>query len=155
VIVWRIAVEAQAYSADDLSGEGARQTGGRWNQKGLAMVYCSRSIALAVLETVVHLEQMDLPLNRFLVKIVIPDSVWGARRTLDQNSAPGGWNALPVGMASIVYRSNWLQSGASAVLEVPSVIVPEESNVLLNPNHPDAAAIKAHTVRRWEYDRRI
>lgn len=155
MIVWRIAAETPAYSADDLSGEGTRRSGGRWNRKGLAMVYCSRSVALAVLETVVHLGQEGLPLNRFLVEIDIPDPLWDARQAVDKHSAPGGWDAIPAGTASISFGSNWLGSVSSALLEVPSVIVPEESNVLLNPLHPDASAIGSRIVRRWQYDQRI
>lgn len=119
------------------------------------MVYCSESIALAVLETVVHLGQEGLPLNRFLVEIAIPDPIWEARQTIDRHSAPGGWNALPAGMASVSFGSDWLGSAASAVLEVPSVIVPEEFNALINPRHPDATHIRSRIVRRWQYDERI
>ena len=155
MIIWGIAIETPNYAANDLTGEGAKRTGGRWNRKGLPVVYCSKSIALAVLETLVHLNQWDLPLSRFLVEVTIPDSLWAARQRLDHFSAPGGWDALPAGMASIVAGSNWLISASSAVLEVPSVIVPEESNVLLNPFHSDFHRIQARILRRWNYDHRF
>lgn len=155
MIVWRIAVESPTYAASDLSGEGAKRTGGRWNRRGLALVYCSQSIALAVLETLAHLNQWDLPLNRFLVEVSIPDPLWQSRQIVGRESAPGGWDAIPAGMASVSFGDIWLASASSAVLEVPSVIVPEECNVLLNPLHPDASRIQVRTIRRWSYDHRI
>ena len=152
MIVWRIGTETPDYPADDLNGNGAKLTGGRWNKKGLAVVYCSQTIALAVLETIVHFGQWGLPLNRYLVEIRIPDDVWQSRA---QGSPPAGWDAVPEGMGSIIYGSDWLVSGASAVLEVPSVIVPEERNVLLNPRHADCSRVTGTTVRRWGYDHRL
>lgn len=155
MIVWRIATEAPPRRATDLTGEGAKRTGGRWNSRGRAMVYCSTSIALAVLETVVHLSQQGLPLNRQLVQIDIPDPLWATRQTITSQTAPAGWNALPCGMVSTQYGDQWLASGVSAILEVPSIVVPEESNVLINPRHHNAAAITAISVRKWNYDLRL
>ena len=83
VSVWRIATDAPDYTADDLSGEGASRSGGRWNRVGTPVLYASGSIALACLETVVHLRADDLPLNRYLVQIDIPDAVWKAASHLD------------------------------------------------------------------------
>ncbi len=75
VIVWRIATDTMSYEADDLSGVGAKSTGGRWNAVGDALVYASETQALACLETVVHLNAGGLPLNRYLVSVTIPDEV--------------------------------------------------------------------------------
>src|SRR5437763_13633524 len=72
VFAWRIAPDTPDYTADDLTGEGARQSGGRWNRVGTPMVYASGSIELACLETIVHLRAGDLPLNRYLVQIELP-----------------------------------------------------------------------------------
>ena len=80
VAVWRIATDTPAYEADDLSGRGAELNGGRWNRPGRPVIYASSTIALACLETVVHLNQSGLPLNRFLVRIDIPATVTAARR---------------------------------------------------------------------------
>src|ERR1700712_1527775 len=93
VSVWHIAVEAPAYAADDLSGTGAKMTGGRWNSKGTPVVYCAENIALATLETVHNLRGGALPYKRYLVRIDIPDPVWEARQVLDP--LPGGWDAIP------------------------------------------------------------
>ena len=69
VVLWRIAVDAPDYTADDTTGAGAKATGGRWNRKGRAVLYTSRHMSLACLETVVHLKTGSLPLNRYLVRI--------------------------------------------------------------------------------------
>ena len=152
-VLWRIAVETPAYPASDLSGTGARITGGRWNSQGIPVVYCSTSVALATLETVHYLRGGGLPFNRYLVRIAIPDVVWNARQVLDP--FPGGWDAIPAGLSGKRAGDGWIAAGKSALLLVPSVIVPDEYNVLLNPRHADAAAVTASTVRRWSYDPRF
>lgn len=151
---WRIATTTSTYVAEDLSGAGAEKTGGRWNRVGKRMVYTASSIALAVLETIVH-TGATLPFNRYLVEVSIPDDVWDGRETIDQASAPVGWDACPTGMPSLDYGDDWLASRRSAILLVPSVVVPEEFNILLNPTHPDAAKITARPIRRWAYDYRL
>lgn len=133
-----------------MSGAGAKNTGGRWNPIGAAVIYTSENIALAVLETIAHLRSGGL-LNRYLVRVDVPDDVWAARQVL---SPPVGWDAMPAGMVSIQAGETWLLSKASALLVVPSVIVPEESNVLINPLHPDTARIVATALRKWHYDPR-
>jgi RES domain-containing protein len=152
---WRIATDTPRYTADDLTGAGAKATGGRWNSKGNAMLYCAMSIALANLETVVHLAAGGLPLNRYLVRVDIPDALWAARQELTDRTAAVGWDALPPGRTSIGYGDAWLAGLASAVLCVPSIVVPEEQNVLINPLHRDAGKITATKLRRWQYDPRL
>jgi len=153
VPVWRIAVEAPTYAANDLSGTGAKATGGRWNSKGTPVVYCATNIALATLETVHYLRSGGLPFNRYLVRIDVPDVVWDARQVLDP--LPGGWDAIPAGLTARTAGDVWAASGASALLLVPSVIVPDEYNVLINPQHGDVRSITATTVKRWIYDPRF
>ena len=152
VSLWRIATDTPTYEATDLSGTGAKISGGRWNRKGNAVAYTSTNIALACLETVVHLIDEGLPLNRYLVQIEVPDEVWDMRLTL---KLAVGWDAQPAGKVSLDAGDEWLALGKSALLVVPSVIVPEETNVLINPGHPDAKKIKATKIRKWLYDARI
>lgn len=152
--VWRIAVETPDYPADDLTGEGARCTGGRWNHHETPLIYASNSIALACLETIVHLDAGDLPLNRYLVSIDVPDDVWKAAVLLDPRDHVG-WDAIPAGMTSVDAGNGWAASGISALLLVPSVIVPEETNILINPAHPEASRVKVKKRRRWTYDARL
>lgn len=153
--VWRIASDTPTYTADDMTGAGAKITGGRWNRLGTAVMYCASSIALACLETIVHLNAAGLPLNRYLVRIDIPETTWRAAIVLTAVTAPIGWDAIPAGKVSLDEGENWLAAGAAALMLVPSIIVPEEHNVLINPAHPDAAAISATKIRRWLYDPRI
>lgn len=153
VALWRISVEAPTYAANDLSGTGARITGGRWNSKGTPVVYCAANIALATLETVHCLRSGSMPFNRYLVRIDIPDAVWGARHVLDP--LPAGWDAVPAGLAGRAAGDNWIASACAALLLVPSVIVPDEYNVLINPHHRDPSTIVASTLRRWIYDPRF
>ncbi len=134
--LWRIGVDAPEYLADDLTGKGAEMTGGRWNRKGTPVLYTSTSIALACLETMVRLKQRGLPLNRYLVKLGVSRKTWDARETRAAANLPVGWNAQPEGKVSLDLGDEWLAGVASPLLVVPSAIVPEENNVLVNPAHP-------------------
>lgn len=152
--LWRIAADTPDYEAHDLSGKGAEVSGGRWNRVGVPLVYASTSRALACLETVVHLARHPLPLNRYLVELHVPDAAWGAAPTLAPEVLVG-WDAQPVGKASLDWGSAWAAGRSSLLVRVPSVVVPEEHNVLLNPAHPDARQVRAVKVRRWVYDGRL
>ena len=155
VTLWRIAPDTPDYEAHDLSGKGAENTGGRWNRKGTPMVYTSISRSLACLETVVHLGGGDpLPLNRYLVQINIPGALWDARSKLDPVRHVG-WDAEPAGKVSMDWGTAWAQAKTVLLAEVPSVIVLEEHNILVNPVHPDAVKLTAVKVRKWTYDLRI
>jgi RES domain-containing protein len=152
VALWRIATEAPTYSADDMTGAGAKLSGGRWNSKGTAMLYTSENIALAILETLSYLRAGGLPFNRYLVRIDVPDNIWAARKIL---AVPGGWDAVPAGKASVMTGDAWCHGKRSALLVVPSVIVSDERNILINPEHPDASSVTAKTLKKWYFDPRF
>jgi len=155
VSVWRIGADTPDYGAHDLSGKGAEKTGGRWNRKGTPIIYASVSRALACLETVVHISGGDaLPLNRYLVQIKIPMALWGSRSGFDA-AHHVGWDAEPAGKVSIDWGTAWIQGKTTLLAEVPSVIVPEEHNILINPVHPEAAKLAAVKIRKWTYDQRL
>ena len=153
VTLWRIAAETREYKADDLSGTGAAKGPGRWNSAGEYIVYTGSSIAIAVLETAAHIPTTGLPLNRFLVRISVPQALWDVRQITDLAALDPAWNAIPAGRASIDHGSTWYRARTSALLVVPSVIVPEEAAVLINAGHADAKSITAETVRLFDYDR--
>jgi RES domain-containing protein len=155
VRAWRIAVDAPDYGADDVSGAGAFKSGGRWNRPGRAVLYCADSPALACLETLAHLAVGSLPLNRYLVAIDVPDAVWKAREHHAPATLPVGWDAIPTGKVSLDFGDAWLDSRRTCVLRVPSSIVPEDGVILIDPAHPDAAAITAAKLRKWLYDPRV
>jgi len=137
--VWRVCRRPFA----DLSGEGARLYGGRWNSSGRPMVYAAEAAALAVLEVRVHLD-LDwrvLPDDYVLMAIETGDLV---AETLAQTPA----DPRAAGDA-------WLASGRSALLRAPSFIVPESANVLINPAHPDAARLAVASLRPFAFDARL
>ena len=155
VTVWRIAKHTPEFSAADMTGGGARKTGGRWNSKGRAVAYASSSIALATLETLAHLGASIAVRNAFLVRIEIALPVWERRNRIEPASLDPTWLAEPAGSVTVCLGEQWLDSGAAAVLEVPSVTVPEESNLLINPAHADAGLIRAAVARQFVYDPRL
>jgi len=138
-VVWRICREPFS----DLSGEGARLFGGRWNSPGRPLIYAAETAALAVLEVRVHLD-LDwdtLPDDYVLVGIKVP-----ALLTEDVANLPSDPRAV---------GDQWIESRRSALLRVPSVIVPESGNVLINPSHPDASMITIESVRPFSFDQRL
>ena len=156
VHLWRIATDTPSYTAEDMGGKGAAARGARWNSPSERVTYTATNIALAAWETRAHLGRAGtrLPFNRYLVRVDVPDAVW-AVRVQTPRPLPVGWNAIPEGMVSRGIGSTWLKSGASALYVVPSVIVEEESNVLINPAHADAGKLVATKVRRFLYDARV
>ena len=153
MILWRIAAETRRCAADDLSGEGAAKSPGRWNDEGQRALYTAPTIAIAVLETAAHIDDAGLPMNRFLVRIKVPEEVWGRRSVLDLGALAPTWAAIPAGRGSVKRGADWIRFGTSALLVVPSVLVPEESAVVVNTSHPDAASLNAEVARKFEYNR--
>jgi formylglycine-generating enzyme required for sulfatase activity/RES domain-containing protein len=162
ISIWRIASEGSTWKANDLSGNGSARYPGRWNSRDRPIVYSSSSIALACLETVVHLAGDDsLPLPRQLVRITIPSDHWQQRRIFAKQEH-SGWDSAPTPehaedrlAATRAWGDAWLLGLESLLAEVPSVIVPEETNLLLNPRHPAHGELKAEIVRPWYYDTRL
>ena len=162
ISIWRIASEGCTWKANDLSGNGAARYPGRWNSLDRPIVYSSSSIALACLETVVHLAGDDPPpYPRQLVRITIPSDHWDQRKMF-ANEEFSGWASAPTPehaedwlAATRAWGDVWLLGLDSLLAEVPSVIVPEETNLLLNPRHPAHGELKAEIVRPWVYDARL
>ena len=151
VSLWRIAADTPLWTAEDMAGKGAAHKGARWNHAGEHVTYASTS----AWETRAHLGRgAGLPWNRYLVRVDVPDDVWAAREVMKRPPAVG-WDAIPEGLVSRAAGSAWLGLGRTALLAVPSVIVVEEDNVLINPAHPDAKRIAATKVRRFVYDHRV
>lgn len=122
-----------------LAGDGALRTPGRWHTRGRRVVYCAQNPAAALLEILVHFEIdiQDLPLRYRLLKIEAPDDVHVERVSVDQ--LPGDWPERTEMTRAL--GDGWLTRGSSALLSVPSAIVPETFNVLLNPAHQDAKRV--------------
>lgn len=106
---------------------------------------------MAVLETAAHVRANRLPLDRYVIRISVPDDVWARRQITTVEMLSPGWDAVPAGLISIRHGSVWLASQSSALLQVPSVIVPEEPIILINPRHPDSSGITARAIRKFAY----
>ena len=120
------------------------------------MIYASTTRALACLETLVHFDAgVKLPLNRYLVRIDIPAESWKQRRRFGPLGDHPGWDAEPPGRTSQDFGSLWAAENKSLLLEVPSIVVEEESNILINPKHADVSRVRAQIMRKWTYDTRL
>ena len=155
VSLWRIATDTPLWTAEDMAGKGAAHKGARWNHAGEHVTYTATSVSLAAWETRAHFAKgAKLPWNRYLVRVDVPDDVWAARELLHRPPAVG-WDAIPEGLVSRAAGSAWLSAGRTALLAIPSVIIVEEDNVLINPAHSEAKRIMAVKVRRFVYDHRV
>lgn len=134
--VYRLVKER--YRSSALDGSGAKTYGGRWNPKGVAVVYASDSISLAALELLVHLHRADI-LNRYmLVTLEVPDE---DLMILDDTRLPPDWRDDPAPPSTAAIGLAWLREQGSLALAVPSVLVPRQRNVLLDPRHPGFADV--------------
>jgi RES domain-containing protein len=153
---WRLARETPRYAADDLSGAGAAIAGGRWNAQGQAVVYAASTLSLAALEVLVHTSSTDIHVrNLFAVRIRVPKAIVDAAEKLDPAKLNPAWSAQPAGISSIEAGQEWLKANRAALLFVPSVVVPEEWNILINPGHAGAKLIRAAIVRQFLFDTRL
>jgi RES domain-containing protein len=133
VIAWRLARAVDRRSA--FSGIGSFRYGGRWNSAGRYCVYVSRSISTAALEILAHAgTPRALPLDEIVIKVVIPDSLRASRVELE--ALPDDWQTADHPACRQIGDA-WLESARTAILDVPSAIVPQERNLILNPLHPD------------------
>ena len=149
VALWRIARRPYAV---DRTGLGARDHGGRWNRPGTAVLYAGSTIAIAALERFVHLAGV-VPSDLVLVRIDLPDG--SSEETPKLSDLPKDWNLLPPGPASMDYGTRWAREQRSLVLYVPSVLVREERNAVINPVHSEFAAVTMTIERPFRYDARM
>jgi len=150
ITTWRI-VKAR-YAATAFDGKGARLVGGRWNSPGLRMIYTSQSAALAVLELLVHLGRRRSLIDYVIFSCTFEDSLV---EMLPAAALPRGWRSYPAPSRLQQIGDEWTQSGRSAVLEVPSAVIEDEHNFLLNPEHADFSQISISAPRRLELDFRL
>jgi RES domain-containing protein len=150
VVGWRIVKEKHAKSA--FSGEGARIFEGRWNSAGVRMVCCSEHLSLAALEILVHTQPVTIRDKFRVFRVSWDETIMSA---IDLRKLPKGWNAQPPGLISKNIGDEWVHSGRSAVLVVPSVIVPLEKTFLLNPKHRDFGKIKIKDAGGFHLDPRL
>lgn len=137
----------------DLSGAGSRAYGGRWNRKGTALVYTSESRALAVLEYLVHVPLALAPAGLSFLRIDVPDDA--EVKTVDAASLPANWKAYPPPQGLAAMGTKWALTNETLLLRVPSVVVEDEFNYLVNPSHPECKRIRPHRPERFSLDQRL
>lgn len=150
MIVYRL---AKKRFCKDLSGKGAEIAGGRWNSRGVAMLYTSQSRALCLAEIAVHLPFGIIPLDYYLVEIEIPDNASISKvKTIDLQK---DWNSFPHSVETQKVGDEFVFNGKSMVLKVPSAVVQGDFNYLINPRHPDFKQVKIKNTELFSFDKRF
>lgn len=148
--LWRLS--RAPYLAQALEGQGALRSGGRWNSRGVAVVYTSASLELALLEALVHLDLDLLPADYWWLCLEVDDALIGG----PPRRLPKDWD-LPPPYQPAVQRigDRWIEAGETLALRVPASVLPERHNVLLNPRHPDLRRVKELERRKLEWPARL
>lgn len=149
MIVYRI---GKIRYAKDLSGEGARLFGGRWNHKLTPCIYTSESRALAVLEYTVNINIEDVPRALSITTIEIPAA---QIYELKEAELPGNWKLAPAPSSTRHLGTQLLKTASKAIIKLPSTIITQEYNYLLNPLHHSSKSFKIVEVKDFVYDVRI
>lgn len=150
MIVFRL---SKSKFANDLSGKGAEKGGGRWNSKGTALVYTSASRALCTAEIAVHTPLGNLPLDYKLITIEIQDNI--QIQEIASEDLPADWKSIPHVHGTQEIGDKFVSEGISAVLKVPSVVVQDEFNYLINPAHPESHRITIKAIEPFNFDERL
>ena len=150
MLVYRLGVKQYIR---DLSGTGARLYGGRWNHKGTSLLYTSQHCSLALLEVIVNTPQKLMPPNLQLLKLDIPDNI--STITLSRDNLPENWRQYPAPDVLADIGSDWVAQNESVAFRVPSVLVPNEWNILLNPEHSLFSEISIKSISPFSIDLRF
>jgi RES domain-containing protein len=150
ITAWRLVKTRFLHHAFD--GEGARLYGGRWNSPGVSAVYASATASLAVLELFANIQRSELLISYSLFSCSFDDALVSSLRADD---LPSNWRQSPAPNELQAIGDEWLRSGRSAVLQVPSAIIEHESNYLLNPAHQDFRRIKRSPPEPFTFDLRL
>ncbi len=149
MLVYRI---GRTRYAKDLSGEGARLFGGRWNHKLIPCIYAAESRALALLEYTVNINIDDIPRALSVIALQIPDD---SILALNPADLPGDWRNAPAPSSTKDYGTALLRRTAAGIIKIPSAVIPQEFNYLINPLHPDISRCKIESTEDFVYDVRI
>lgn len=137
------------FKTSGFDGEGARLNGGRWNSRGIPVVYTSDSLALCLLEIFVHLPSYELLDDYVYITVKFETGL-----VLDA-PLPGGWDDRPVSKISQFIGDQWIKEGKSPVFKVPSVLMPDGFNYLINIHHPDFSRIRIGESHPLHFDPRL
>jgi len=147
MIVYRFTKEIYSH---DISGEGAKRWGGRWNSPGLSVVYTSYSISLSLLELLIYQSSYEEIVVNRLMSIEVPDSAF---QSLAANSLKPNWQT-DIDYCRFI-GNEFLQNKKSLLLKVPSAIIPDEYNIMINPAHPEFVKCTLASSRLFEFDTRL
>ncbi len=148
-------IEREKFLSTTLSGIGASMDDGcRWNSRYTRLVYTAESRALALLEVTVHLDlSEDLPTDRYVVEIEIPDDAVFQEIRLED--LPADWNEQPPTTSTQAVGDDFVQKNAALILKVPSCIVPDEFNYLINPQHESIRGVRVSKCTKMGFDGRL
>lgn len=138
--------------ASQLTGEGAKLHGGRWNFIGYPCLYVSESKALSVLEYAASVNLEEIPSSLSITVYIIPDKSW---KEYSEPELPQNWLQVPAPEETKEYGSRFLREAKLLALKIPSVIIVTEFNFILNPLHPDFKKVKIKDVHPFTFDKRI
>lgn len=144
---------SRARYKQDLTGKGAEIAGGRWNSKGVPMLYTAASVSLCTVEVAVHLPLGLLPPDYNLIEIEV--SAGALTTQIDAAKLPSDWRSLPHTNATQNLGDNFVREGRYMVMKVPSAVVAGEFNYLLNPLHKDFSKVKVVSTRPYHFDSRL
>ena len=150
--IWRLCREP--YAAEAFSGEGARRFGGRWNTRGVRMVYASTSLALAAIELFIHLEPGQVPGDMVSISAELPEGE-PARTIEPQALGEGWWTDEPAPPTPREIGDAWIAGRELLALRVPSVPIRSEWNVLVNPLHPRVSEVRIESPQPFIFDARM
>jgi RES domain-containing protein len=151
--LWRLTKEK--YAAHALSGYGSQLHAGRWHERGVPVVYLAESPALALLETLVHVEEPQDLLAFDYVGVPVTLDAGEHLERLAAKDRPSDWRAWPWPVSTQMLGTRWIRQRHSVVLEVPSAVVPRQSNYLLNPHHPRFGELRVGTPEPFPVDPRL
>jgi len=147
---WRLV--KTKYLANAFDGEGARLSGGRWNSHGVSVVYVSQSLSLALVEALVHLKDSGILPAYSAVRVEFDEALI---TTVALTDLPPNWKSHPAPAETRAIGDTWVAGNASALLRVPSVVVPSEFNYVINPNYPDFPLIRMEAPIPFPFDPRL
>jgi RES domain-containing protein len=136
-----------------MDGEGSYLFGGRWSSPGTRLVYAASNLSLAMLEYLAHLDRGNWPDDLMLTVAEIPDEV--SRIHLQVEELPANWMDYPAPANLCQIGDQFVRDAKAAVLIIPSVLAPTESNWLINPLHPDFLRVRVISTDLFQYDQRL
>ncbi len=150
---WRIAAAEFSSPPDEMmSGEGAYLFGGRWNSKGVRVVYLGSSLAQAAMELLIHLGRADILKGYYKLEVSFPEEVV---QHIALTDLPKDWREPTMASSVQAVGDQWVAEASSLILQVPSAAISGEYNYLFNPRHPDIVKSTLSAITAFTFDPRL